>query len=90
MMKMFNFSGTLKKYATKAIAYPFKVFVPDVKGFIGEKTVASELDRLPSEEYRILNDVLISFGSGSSQIDHIVISIYGIFVIETKNYKGWI
>ena len=54
------------------------------------KTVASELNRLPSEEYRVLNDVLISSGSGSSQIDHIVISIYGIFVIETKNYKGWI
>lgn len=27
---------------------------------------------------------------GTTQIDHIVISIYGIFVIETKNYKGWI
>ena len=27
---------------------------------------------------------------GSTQIDHIVVSLYGIFVIETKNYKGWI
>lgn len=27
---------------------------------------------------------------GLTQIDHIVISVYGIFVIETKNYKGWI
>ena len=26
----------------------------------------------------------------TSQIDHIVLSEYGIFVIETKNYKGWI
>ena len=24
------------------------------------------------------------------QIDHVVVSIYGIFVIETKNYSGWI
>jgi hypothetical protein len=27
---------------------------------------------------------------GTTQIDHIVVSVYGIFVIETKNYKGWI
>lgn len=27
---------------------------------------------------------------GSSQLDHIVVSPYGIFVIETKNYSGWI
>ena len=26
----------------------------------------------------------------TSQIDHVVVSNYGIFVIETKNYKGWI
>lgn len=26
----------------------------------------------------------------TTQIDHIVVSIHGIFVIETKNYKGWI
>lgn len=25
-----------------------------------------------------------------SQIDHVVISKYELFVIETKNYKGWI
>ena len=26
----------------------------------------------------------------STQIDHVVVSAYGIFVIETKYYKGWI
>jgi predicted RNA-binding Zn-ribbon protein involved in translation (DUF1610 family) len=29
-------------------------------------------------------------GEITSQIDHVVISDFGIFVIETKNYKGWI
>jgi len=24
------------------------------------------------------------------QIDHLILSVYGIFVIETKNYSGWI
>lgn len=27
---------------------------------------------------------------GTTQIDHILISPYGIFVIETKDFKGWI
>lgn len=68
----------------------YKLCLPNIKGFIGETIVASELNRLQCEDYIILNDVLISADRGSSQIDHVVISIYGIFVIETKNYKGWI
>ena len=28
--------------------------------------------------------------NGTTQIDHILVSAYGIFVIETKNLKGWI
>jgi len=24
------------------------------------------------------------------QIDHIIVSKYGVFVVETKNMKGWI
>lgn len=33
---------------------------------------------------------MFSNGNSTTQIDHIVVSVYGIFVIETKNYKGWI
>lgn len=60
------------------------------KGKIGEKRVASKLDRLPKAEYRVLNDVMLQTPKGTSQIDHLVVSIYGIFVIETKFYKGLI
>lgn len=41
-------------------------------------------------KYHVYNDVLIPTTNGTSQIDHIIVSPYGIFVIETKNYKGWI
>ncbi len=58
-------------------------------GARGEIRVSKELSFL-SNEYYVLNDVLLRIGNRSSQIDHIVVSIYGIFVIETKNYKGWI
>ena len=55
------------------------------KGKVGEKVVASKLDHLPKDQYRVLNNVTIPTPKGSSQIDHLVVSIYGIFVIETKN-----
>lgn len=60
------------------------------KGKVGEKVVAGKLDHLPKDQYRVLNNVTIPTPKGSSQIDHLVVSVYGIFVIETKNYDGWI
>ncbi len=62
---------------------------PENIGKVGEKHVARKLDWLP-KEYITLNDVLLPTRYGTTQIDHIVISPYGIFIIETKNYKGWI
>ena len=59
------------------------------KGAYAEDRVARRLSRLP-EEYRVFNDVYLRNRGRSVQIDHIVISRYGIFVIETKNYKGWV
>ena len=61
-----------------------------IKGAIGESNVASTLRRLPSDEYKVLNNVLIKSGGRSSQIDHVIVSIYGVFVIETKKFSGWI
>lgn len=60
-----------------------------IKGKYGERQVAKTLMRLPNG-YTIFNDVYILENGKSSQINHVVLSPYGIFVIETKNYKGWI
>ena len=68
----------------------YKIFEPKIKGIIGEKAVAATLSGLPEQQYKILNDVMLKTDYGTTQIDHIVVSVYGIFVIETKNYKGWI
>ena len=44
------------------------------------------LKSLNSDEYHIFNDIILPDKSGgTTQIDHIVFSRYGIFVIETKN-----
>ena len=70
--------------------FVFRLNKPLSRGERGELRVASRLRKLKGEEYVVLNDLLIETERGSSQIDHIVISLYGIFVIETKNYSGWI
>lgn len=57
------------------------------KGKRGEKRVLSILMKLP-DEYTIMNDMVFKTDKGTTQIDHIVISKYGVFAIETKNYKG--
>ena len=45
---------------------------------------------LPSSEYRRYHDVTLPTASGSTQIDHVFVSEFGIFVVETKNMNGWI
>ena len=62
------------------------------KGWLGEKiTGALNWAFLDGKVYRQLNDVTLELPDGSTtQIDHLVISIYGIVIIETKNMSGWI
>ena len=60
---------------------------PEQKGKRGEIRVHDILSHL-SDEYHILNDVVLKTERGTTQIDHIVVSRYGIFAIETKNYRG--
>lgn len=41
--------------------------------------------------YKCFDNVTFKLNDNSStQIDHVIVSKYGIFVIETKNLKGWI
>lgn len=61
------------------------------RGLFGELTVrASMVLRLDGSEYRSLHNVTLSTRDGSTQIDHVVVSRFGVFVIETKNLTGWI
>ncbi|WP_257985616.1 nuclease-related domain-containing protein [Bacillus sp. V5-8f] len=62
------------------------------KGELGEYKIDIQLDQLP-KEFSHLSDKMVHNPkciSGYSQIDHIVITPYGIFVIETKNYQDTI
>jgi hypothetical protein len=69
----------------------FKWNLPKIKGMAGEKQVARILNTLDPNEYILINDLYLPKEDGkTTQIDHILIGPQGIFVIETKNYKGWI
>ena len=66
------------------------VYYKKIRGFMGEFWVKTELNKLPKDKYIVLNNIMIRSSKGTHQIDHIVVSKYGIFVIEMKNYYGLI
>jgi hypothetical protein len=41
-------------------------------------------------DYHLMNHVTLQMKDGTTQVDHILVSRFGVFVIETKDYKGWI
>jgi predicted RNA-binding Zn-ribbon protein involved in translation (DUF1610 family) len=61
------------------------------KGWVGEiqGTLAKKLFLDPAI-YTDINNITIPTSNGTAQIDHVVVSQFGIFVVETKNYQGWI
>ena len=64
---------------------------PWFKGFAGEMLVhISAKIHLNKDKYHILRNVTLPTVDGTTQIDHIIVSEYGVFVVETKNMKGWI
>ena len=64
---------------------------PERKGARGERKVHNALAAvLDGTEYKVFSDLIIPADGGTSQIDHLIISRFGIFVIETKNMSGWI
>lgn len=61
---------------------------PSTRGKRGENKVRSAIGEMVENEQYIINDLILVNEDKSSQIDHIVINMHGVFVIETKNYSG--
>ena len=73
----------------KSSAPQTPTFEPGIKGELGEYLVASRLRETKSSVKKIINNIVIKTSDGrTSQIDHILINEFGIFVVETKNYSG--
>lgn len=61
------------------------------KGRLGESMVRRKIESsLDLSTYRQFSDLLLPSQGGTTQIDHVVVSRHGVFVIETKNMGGWI
>ena len=73
-----------------ALIILYRFLKPKIKGYLGELKVRLRLFFLNKKEYKIIHNLRIFHNGMMSQIDHVVISKYGVFVIETKNYSGWI
>ncbi|HUL00845.1 MAG TPA: nuclease-related domain-containing protein [Nitrospirota bacterium] len=53
------------------------------KGAIGEALVGLTLETFP-DEYRVIHDLTTPYGN----IDHVVVGPSGVYVIDTKNWRG--
>jgi hypothetical protein len=62
------------------------------KGSAGEKLAAKRLGDLNPEYYHLFHDLYVPCAGGQElvQVDHVVVSRFGIFVIETKDFDGWL
>lgn len=57
----------------------------------GEKLVARVLlAHFRAPDYHLMNHVTLRMEDGTTQVDHILVSRFGVFVIETKDYSGWV
>jgi hypothetical protein len=57
----------------------------------GEELLRQSITRhLNTASWHLLNNITLKIDNGTTQIDHILVSRHGIFVIETKHYTGWI
>lgn len=81
------FAGFISVLATL-----FRVFfLPRIKGRLGEAGINFRIKRLLDQGvYHLIPNVMLPTPEGTTQIDHVIVSPYGIFVLETKTYKGWI
>jgi hypothetical protein len=67
------------------------VKTPWFKGKFGEFLVNfSARCLLDRSRYHLIKNVTLPTENGTTQIDHILVSEFGVFVVETKNMKGWI
>lgn len=46
--------------------------------------------KLDKDVYHLIKNVTLPTENGTTQIDHIIVSVHGVFVVETKNRRGWI
>lgn len=61
------------------------------KGREAEQALASILTRQLPEKFSHFHNLILKTAQGDlTEVDHLIVSPFGVYVIEIKNYKGWI
>lgn len=94
LMSMFKSNTPDKKPTKPSTKTSSRKLKPKVQptriGELGEHKINIQLDQLP-KGCKYVSDLMVAnpkARTGYSQIDHVVITPQGLFVIETKNYNG--
>jgi hypothetical protein len=62
-----------------------------LKGLFGEALNRLEDGfTLPHSEYHSFHNIVIPGHCGTTEIDHVIVSRFGVFVVESKNWSGWL
>lgn len=60
-------------------------------GAMAERSLYKQLLRKLPKSYQHYRNLVLQVAQGDlTEVDHLIVSPYGIFVIEVKNYQGWI
>lgn len=79
----------IKTPKQEAVRPTIKTFA-EQKGKWGEEEIAKRLVRITGEKRIMKNLIIPKEDGGTTEIDILMIHELGIFVIESKNYIGWI
>lgn len=91
-----DFSPIFKSLSFLWYLVPIFIFTTIIKsawfkGMMGEFIInVFATWKLDKDLYHLIKNVTLPTDDGTTQIDHIIVSVYGVFVVETKNLKGWI
>lgn len=61
---------------------------PKGRGWRGERAVRRVLSKLDADSHTVFHDLTLETEHGLTQIDHLVVSEHGIWVLETKTMRG--
>ena len=100
LLRIMVIDGYRTALISAVCALPFVVWLRSVIGPYqahaiqnrGEIRLCREVrTRFCPPDYHLLNHITLRMRDGATtQIDHILVSRFGVFVIETKDYQGWI
>lgn len=84
-----NIKQTIPTYQNTP-TQPIYTSTDDIKGSFGEYCLYQDLKEMPGDKKILTNCYIPKSNGTTTEIDLIMIHETGVYVIESKNYSGWI